>query len=762
MVSDATPARSLEKPFEAQSSAGIAVVTGAAGFIGSWLCEALLAAGWRVRGIDAFTTNYDPEQKRANLESLLHDPRFELVKADLTVAELDGLLDSADVVAHLAGEPGLTNSWGAGVARFVECNLLATERLLDAAASSGLRRFVYASSSSVYGNGASRPVRESAIPRPTSPYGVTKLAAEQLVRVHASQGLPAVSLRYFSVYGPRQRPDMALHRFIEAALDGRPMILYGDGHQVRDFTYVGDVVAATIAALTGDLEPGTAINVAGGHPFRIADLATLVGRLMGLDVPVEHEPVRVGDVARTNGSVALAGERLGWQPKTDLTVGVRNQIEWHLARRQARPPRPVGPTIRPVAERQGARLLTYTQDGLGLGHLRRAASVAAEFLRREPAGWVLTISDSPLGTLLPSLPNHDYLKLPSIVKAGPGDWRPLSLPLDFSEVQKLRARLILEAVTAFRPDVLLVDHMPHGAMGELLPTLEALRDSPTRVVLGVRDIIDAPSVVKRRWRAEGALDALTRYYDQVLVYGSRDVFNLSTEYGWPAKLAALVRYCGYVCTPDAPADAKRVRARRLAGLPRGRMVVAMAGGGADAHELMSTLLDAVPQICAEQPSTFVIVTGPFMPDDERRSLKRRAEKLPVRLRTMVRDPLSYVAAADLVVSMAGYNTTMEVLRLGTPALLVPRRGPSCEQRMRARRFAERGWVSQLDPDELSPGRLAEAVLAAISAEQPADPVAPPDLDGLARAVEHLHAAALSAHAGGTASERTPIASALSG
>ncbi len=188
----------------------------------------------------------------------------------------------------------------------------------------------------------------------------------------------------------------------------------------------------------------------------------------------------------------------------------------------------------------------------------------------------------------------------------------------------------------------------------------------------------------------------------------------------------------------------------------------MAGGGADAYELMSTLLDAVPQISAEQACRFVIVTGPFMPDAERKSLKRRGEKLPVRLRTMVGDPLSYVAAADLVVAMAGYNTTMEVLRLGTPALLVPRRGPSSEQRMRARRFAERGWLSQLDPDELSRDRLAESVLEALAEKAPPIPMTPPDLDGLSRAVEHLHAAAVSAHGMGTTRDQLPVSSAFGG
>jgi predicted glycosyltransferase len=437
-----------------------------------------------------------------------------------------------------------------------------------------------------------------------------------------------------------------------------------------------------------------------------------------------------------------AEAQAGWHALTETAAEVE------LSGRRARGRRITAATLA-RARRSGVRLLIYTQDGLGLGHLRRAGSVAAEFLRGEAEGSVLTISDSPLGSLIRDVPHHDYLKLPSIVKAGPGDWRPHSLPLEIGEVRRLRSRLILEAATAFGPDVLLVDHMPHGALGELLPTLAALRHTPTRIVLGVRDIIDDPAVVHARWRSEGAFDALAEHYDQVLVYGSSEVFDLPEQYGWPAELARMVRFCGYVCTP-APVAQRRLPARRLGMEPRGSMVVAMAGGGADAHALMSTLVDAVPEVCAARPCTFVIVTGPFMPDAERRDLKRRAAGLPVRLRTMVGDPLRYLAAADLVVAMAGYNTTMEVLRVGTPALLVPRRGPSAEQRMRARRFADRGWVSQLDPDELEPGRLAAAVLGVLGRGAATPVVPPPDLGGLASAAESLHAAALAARATVTA------------
>ena len=733
-----TASRSLREPGEGR----LVVVTGAAGFIGSWLCLALLADGWKVRGVDSFTRSYEPTLKRANIAGLVDDPAFEFVEADLAGADIVRLVDAATAVIHLAAEGGAGMSWEGSFARYVERNVLVTQHLLDVVDALHVKRFIYASSGSVYGD-ADQPLGETCTPHPVNPYGASKLAGEHLVRMHASRGLPAVILRYFSIYGPRQRPDMAAHRFIESALDGRPLTVYGDGMQTRDMTYVTDAVAATVAALTAPLEPGAVINVATGEGVSVLQLVSTIGELLGDGrLEVFNEPARDGDVAHCEAAIGTAASLLGWQPATDLVTGLDHQILWHRSQRRHNGRAAHNDAHR--SESRGPRLMIYSQDGLGLGHLRRASSIATEFLKQDPSGWVLTTSDSPLGTLLHDVPNHDYLKLPSIVKSGPGDWQPLSLPLDFGHLRQLRSRLIHEAAMAFAPDVLLVDHMPHGAMGELIPVLDALRGGPTRVVLGLRDIIDAPQVVCQRWRAEGAYDALARYYDEVLIYGSRDVFDLCNAYEWPDDLASLAHYCGFVCTPQAPDDPKRMRARRLAGVPRGAMISAMAGGGADAHELMSTLLDALPAILAERSCVLEIVTGPFMPDAQRMDLKRRAEALPVRTRTLVSNPLSRVAAADLVVAMAGYNTTMEVLRQGTPTLLVPRRGPSSEQRMRASQFAQRGWVSQLDPDELRPDRLATAVLAALAPHPPVCPASPPDLGGLARAVERLHANASAA------------------
>jgi predicted glycosyltransferase len=383
------------------------------------------------------------------------------------------------------------------------------------------------------------------------------------------------------------------------------------------------------------------------------------------------------------------------------------------------------------------RLLIYSQDGFGLGHQRRTTLLADEFLRICPGASALTVSDSPLGKFFSSAAGHDYCKLPSIRKVGPGDWRPVSLSSSFADVLDMRRAVLQTTVRGFRPDVLLVDHMPHGAMGELVPTLDLLRDEETVVVLGLRDILDAPPVVRERWRLEGAFEALERYYDRVLVYGSSDVFDVATEYDWPEAVRPKIQYCGYVCAPPPHEGSESVRSPYLEKSGRGRLVVVMAGGGADAYPLFDALLSAVPLIHEAGPCHIVIVTGPFLPAERHRELVARAQELPVDVLISVSDPVSYAASADLVVAMAGYNTTAEILSVGTPALLVPRSGPSAEQQMRARLFAERGWVDWLRPQDLSAETLGMAVTQALYKPWTTTPVRPPDLAGRTVAASRL-------------------------
>jgi UDP-glucuronate 4-epimerase len=306
------------------------LVTGAAGFVGSHTCEALLRLGHGVRGLDALTDYYDPGLKKANLQGMHDWSTFEFTQADLLDADLDDLLDGVDVVYHLAAQPGVRASWQSGFAVYAEANLMATQRLLEATRHSSVRRFVYASSSSVYGRAASYPTSEETPTRPYSPYGVTKLAAEHLCTLYADNwGVPTVSLRYFTVYGPRQRPDMAMNRFISAALQGREIRIYGDGEQVRDFTFVEDVVAANLAA--GQIEhllPGTVLNVAGGGSITVNAMVELLQTIVGRPVRTVREAPQPGDVRQTGGTVELAGRLLGWQPRVAVPEGLARQVAW--------------------------------------------------------------------------------------------------------------------------------------------------------------------------------------------------------------------------------------------------------------------------------------------------------------------------------------------------------------------------------------------------------------------------------------------------
>ena len=313
-----------------------ALVTGAAGFVGSHLVERLTLDGWSVVGIDSITPYYDASQKQANRDAVeaMGSPVRDI---DLRTDELSGLLDSVDVVFHQAGQPGVRDSWE-HFASYVEHNVIATERLLRAVRDAGCRRFVYASSSSIYGDALTFPTPESTLPRPKSPYGVTKLSAEHLCGVYARNfGVSTVSLRYFTVFGPRQRPDMAMHRLFEAAMTGSQFPKFGSGSQIRDFTYVGDVVDANLCAATVDVSDGTVVNVAGGGSITLNRVIEIVEGLVGARVPISQEGDQAGDVERTGGDISLAAELLGWTPTTTVEEGLASQYEWHVGRRGTNP-----------------------------------------------------------------------------------------------------------------------------------------------------------------------------------------------------------------------------------------------------------------------------------------------------------------------------------------------------------------------------------------------------------------------------------------
>jgi UDP-glucose 4-epimerase len=305
-----------------------ALVTGAAGFIGSHLAAALLDRGAEVVGLDCFTDYYARWLKEANLAVNEHRDGFRFVEARIQEADLRALLAGVTHVFHLAAQAGVRKSWGRDFRVYSDNNVDASQQLLEACVGLPLQKFVYASSSSVYGDNVSIPMRETALPQPVSPYGVTKLAAEQLCYLyHVNHGVPTASLRYFTVYGPRQRPDMGFHRFISAAIDGAPITLYGDGEQTRDFTFVRDAVAATMAA--GDRGvPGRAYNIGGGSRVSINQVLDIIGRVSGRSLDVRHEPAQKGDMRDTFADTSLARADLGFNPTVSLEEGITAEYRW--------------------------------------------------------------------------------------------------------------------------------------------------------------------------------------------------------------------------------------------------------------------------------------------------------------------------------------------------------------------------------------------------------------------------------------------------
>ena len=305
-----------------------ALVTGAAGFIGSHLTTALLDRGAEVVGIDCFSDYYPRAIKEANLRDAVGRRGFRLVEARIQDADLASLLAGVSHVFHLAAQAGVRKSWGSDFRVYTENNVDATQQLLEACVGKDLKRFVYASSSSLYGDRGELPMREDALPQPVSPYGVTKLAAEQLCYLYfANHAVPTTSVRYFTVYGPRQRPDMAFNRFIKSALARAAITLYGDGRQTRDFTYVDDAVAATIAA--GDAGvPGRAYNIGGGSRVTVNHVIEVIGQIMGKAVDVRREPAQKGDMRDTYADTSLARADLGFEPRVPLAEGIEAEYRW--------------------------------------------------------------------------------------------------------------------------------------------------------------------------------------------------------------------------------------------------------------------------------------------------------------------------------------------------------------------------------------------------------------------------------------------------
>ncbi|MFH1709895.1 MAG: NAD-dependent epimerase/dehydratase family protein [bacterium] len=313
-----------------------ALVTGAAGFIGSHLAERLIKDGFEVVGIDCFTDYYQKDIKEKNISGIINNDRFKLIKENLLTADLKRILDKIDFVFHEAAQPGVRSSWGKTFSIYTEDNILSTQRLLeslkdnkDLPADKQVKKLVFASSSSVYGDAEKLPTKESFTPKPVSPYGVTKLAAENLCYLYSKNyGIPIISLRYFSVYGPRQRPDMAFNRFIRSIIAGKDITIYGNGKQTRDFTYISDIIEANIKVLNCKSSSGEVFNVGGGSRISVNATIKILEDLSGKKGKVKYIESQKGDVAHTSADISKAYSTFGYTPKVDIKAGLESEYEW--------------------------------------------------------------------------------------------------------------------------------------------------------------------------------------------------------------------------------------------------------------------------------------------------------------------------------------------------------------------------------------------------------------------------------------------------
>ena len=653
------------------------VITGVAGFIGSHLADALLAQGRQVLGIDAFTPYYMPATKRANIAGPSRHDNFELLPGDLNELDLDEVLRPGDIVFHLAGQPGVRGSWGPGFAEYSRHNIEATQRLLEAAVRRSVATVVFASSSSVYGN-APLPMSEDGPLLPVSPYGVTKRTAEELCLIYWRQfGLRVVPLRFFTVYGPRQRPDMAFNIFIRAALTGSPVTVYGDGTQRRDFTYVGDVVKVLVAAAER-AEPGRPINVGGGSSVSVRETIDLIERFTGRRLLTEFRAAPAGDARDTQAQT----DRLRTLKAGAFMLvaeGLERQVAWQvesIGRTRRTPGLEVEPS--PAAEARPRTILMYSHDSFGLGHLRRNTAIAHALMLREPRTRVVLLSGSRVANDWPLPAGVEVIRLPPVVKVGADNYQPTetrSMP----GVKAERAGIINSALLRLRPDVFLVDHAPLGIKGELSLALEMAREQlhDTRVVIGLRDILDNPAVVRRAWRENGIYDLLLEWYDQVLVYGSRDLYDVTRQYAFPAELSDRTVFTGYIAKdrglePEREPGSTWSRARRGSD----QRILVMGGGGEDATPLFRAFTKAWSRIQDEIPGQVLLVLGPLMEPDLVESIQRKVAGLrEVEIVRSSKSVLSLIAGADLVVSMGGYNSVVEALTARKRLVICPRVAP---------------------------------------------------------------------------------------
>lgn len=379
------------------------------------------------------------------------------------------------------------------------------------------------------------------------------------------------------------------------------------------------------------------------------------------------------------------------------------------------------PRLAPRADNR-PRVLLYSHDTYGLGHLRRNLAIAAHLLRRSQPFSALLLTGSPVVSSWPMPRGLQVQALPPVVKTGAEKYQARDGAQSFAEIKASREAVILDAVIRYRPDIFLVDHAPAGMKGELLEALAYMRaEMPTtRTVLGLRDILDSPEVVRKLWREQDIFQLLDTAYDHILVYGSQHLFDSVSEYGFPASIAAKTRFCGYITRHENDGSMPDRPAVHLQPIPPAQpVIVVTAGGGGDGYPLLSAYLRALDELPPDAAQS-IVVAGPLMAIEERRELERAASRRPdVSMVFYTTDLTQTIRKADLVVAMAGYNTTAEILAAGKPAILVPRAAPRMEQRLRARLLSKLGLVWAIQPEQDLVPRLASLIEAALAGARPA-------------------------------------------
>lgn len=392
------------------------------------------------------------------------------------------------------------------------------------------------------------------------------------------------------------------------------------------------------------------------------------------------------------------------------------------------------------------RIIFYTHDTYGLGHVRRCMHIISRLAQVCPKAPILLVTGSPALHYLKNLPrNADIVKIPTMVKTGDQGSTPGHLPIGLPELTLMRSRIVSETALAFCPDIFVVDNFPLGAQSELLPVLQALKGVGCRCILGLRDILDEPGVVKSTWKRQGVYDVIERYYDKVLVYGDPNIFDAVKEYDIPQHLAGKISHCGYLTATDAvPSENEEIR-KRL-GID-GKFILATGGGGGDAYPLLSTLIEAVDMI---PDSKVLIFMGPLMGDKDRKELEAKIKNnSKIILREFVSDIRPYMTASDVVVSMCGYNIAAEIVYHSANAVVAPRTwrfgehvkrkdtSEEKEQIMRAQFLAKYGAVSLVEPDQLSAKTLADAVNQALGTPKKGFGNFGIAVDGLQNAIKHI-------------------------